>query len=58
MQETPAESGRVDMYAIFQFEKERRRENGVGAFRCSFPSAEVWFKSTFQTIIYIQIIFQ
>ena len=36
----------------------RRRENeeyGGGGCGGSSPSAEVWFKSTFQTFIYIQV---
>ena len=37
--------------------KEKRREETEG-FGCSFPSVEWWFKSTFQTIIYIQVYFR
>ena len=38
-------------------EKERKQEKTEGC-GCSFPSAEVWFKSTFKKIIYIQVYFR
>ena len=38
--------------------KKRGEKTGFRLFFHSFPSAEVWLKSTFQKIIYIQIYFR